>query len=61
MTIEATSLEEREDLKKRVELQTKLQEAIRRSAPDSEIRRIQQQIEELNRKLEAYAHRTKRN
>lgn len=60
MTIEATSKEEREDLKRRTELQTKLQEAIRRSASPSEIKRIQEQIEALNQKLESYAHRLKR-
>lgn len=60
MTTEATSLDERADLKRRQELQTKLQEAVRRSAPSSELRRIQQEIEDLNRKLESYAFRTKR-
>ncbi len=61
MTIEATtSQEERDDLKKRSELQQKLQDAVRRSSPDSEVRRIQQQIEELNRKLDSYNVRTKR-
>jgi hypothetical protein len=61
MTTEATtSQEERADLKKRADLQTKLQEAIRRSAPSSELRRIQQEIETLNRKLESYQFRSKR-
>jgi hypothetical protein len=60
MIHETTSQEERDDLKKRAQLQTQLQEAVRRSASASEVRRIQQQIEELNRKLESYAHRVKR-
>ena len=42
------------------ELQSKLQEAIRRSAPNSELRNIQNQIEKLNRKLEEYASRIKK-
>lgn len=60
MMPEATTKEEREDLKKRQELQAKLQEAIRRSAPISEMRRIENQIEELNRKLESYTVRIKK-
>ena len=60
MVIEASNQEEHEDLKRRQELQAKLQEAIRRSAPDSEIKKIQGQIEELNRKLESYSCRVKR-
>ena len=60
MTIEVSSQEEREDLKRRQELQSKLQEAIRRSASDSELKKIQQQIETLNQKLQSYAVRTKK-
>ena len=60
MVIETNSIEEHEDLKHRQELQAKLQEAVRRSAPDFEIKKIQSQIEELNRKLESYACRVKR-
>ena len=60
MSIEASTAEEREDLKRRQELQAKLQEAVRRPAPDYEIKKIQAQIEELNRKLESYACRIKR-
>lgn len=52
--------QETADLKRRVELQTKLQEAVRRSAPTSEIRRIEAEISELNRKLESYQVRTKK-
>jgi len=57
MTIEATSQEEREDLERRGELQSKLQEALRRSAPISELRKIEQQIETLNKKLESHPYR----
>jgi hypothetical protein len=60
MMPESTTKEEREDLKKRQELQAKLQEAIRRSAPSSEMRRIENQIEELNKKLESYSVRIKK-
>lgn len=60
MTTGATAQQEREDLKKRQELQSKLQEAVRRSASESELRKIQQQIEELNRKLESYASHIKK-
>lgn len=59
MNTAATAQQEREDLKKRQELQSKLQEAIRRSAPESELRKIQQQIEELNRKVESYSSHIK--
>jgi len=55
-----SSLDEEKDFQLRQELQTKLQEAIRRSAPSSELRNIQQQIEKLNRKLEEYASRVKK-
>jgi len=57
MTIETNLPEERADLKKRQELQQKLQEAIRRSASSSELGRIQQEIERLNKKIEEHAHR----
>ena len=59
MAIETISKEEREDFKRRQELQAKLQEAVRRSAPDSELKRIQTQILELNRKLESRSSREK--
>jgi hypothetical protein len=59
MSFNPTSKEEQEDLKKRRDLQAKLQEAIRRSAPSSEMRKIQTEIEALNRRLESYAHRDK--
>jgi hypothetical protein len=57
MTFDATSKDERDDLEKRRSLQAKLQEAIRRSAPASEMRKIQSEIEALNRRLESYAAR----
>jgi hypothetical protein len=60
MTIAANPQQEREDFKRRQELQAKLQEAVRRSAPDSEVKKIQVQIEELNRKLESYSTHMKR-
>lgn len=60
MAIDTTSREERNDLKRRVELQAKLQEALRRSAPASELRRIEAEIEALNQKLLTYEVRTKK-
>ena len=57
MSFEPTSKEEQADLVKRIELQAKLQSAVRASAPASEMRRIQAEIEALNRKLEAYSVR----
>lgn len=57
MSFEPTSKEEQADLLKRIELQAKLQTAVRASAPPSEMRKIQAEIEALNRKLEAYAAR----
>lgn len=60
MNTEITSPDEEKDFQLRQELQTKLQEAIRRSAPSSELRNIQSQIEKLNRKLEEYASRVKK-
>lgn len=54
------SKEEMDDLKKRTELQGKLAEAIRRSASPSEKRRIEEQIEELNKKLDSYNFRVKK-
>jgi hypothetical protein len=55
MIPQPTTKEELDDLKKRQLLQGKLQEAIRRSATPSELKRIEQQIEELNQRLAAYA------
>ena len=52
-----TSKEEVDDLNKRAQLQSKLQEAIRRSAPQSELRKIMAEIEALNKRLESYASR----
>lgn len=43
--------EEKNDLKLREELQSKLQSAIRRSAPPTEIDRIRKEIQKLNEKL----------
>ncbi len=60
MSVNTSSQEERDDLKRRQELQTKLQEAVRRSASENEIRNIQSQIEKLNTKIESYANRTKK-
>ncbi len=57
MNFDPTSKDERDDLDKRRDLQAKLQEAIRRSAPPSEMRKIQGEIEVVNRRLEAYAAR----
>ena len=55
-----TTQEEISDLNKRQELQSKLQEAIRRSAPQSELRKIMGEIEALNKRLESYANRAKK-
>jgi uncharacterized protein YeeX (DUF496 family) len=60
MIPQTSSKEEQDDLKKRQELQSKLQEAIRRSASASEMRKIEQQIEDLNKRLDSYAVRVKR-
>lgn len=43
--------EEKNDLKLREELQSKLQSAIRRSASTTEIDRIKKEIQKLNEKL----------
>jgi hypothetical protein len=43
--------EEKDNLKLREELQSKLQAAIRRSASKTEIDRIQKEIQKLNEKL----------
>ena len=51
--------EEKNDLKLRDELQTKLQSAIRRSASTNEINRIQKEIEQLNEKLSQRPNWTK--
>lgn len=53
MKSEQTVKQETADLEKRKELQAKLQEAIRRSAPSSEIRRIEAEIRDLNQRMEA--------
>ena len=57
MPMEPTSKEERDDLELRLRLQEKLQAAVRRSAPASELRKIQGEIETLNRRLASYAVR----
>jgi len=51
MTNEKDLNEEKNDLKLRDELQSKLQSAIRRSASATEINKIQKDIEKLNEKL----------
>ncbi len=60
MIPEPTSQQELDDREKRTELQTKLQEAVRRSASSTEIRKIEEQIGEVNRRLESYAARVKK-
>ena len=55
-----TTQEELDDLKKRAELQQRLQEVVRRSGSAAEIRKVQDQIQELNQKLESYASRVRR-
>ncbi len=60
MTTEQAAKQEMADLELRKELQSKLQEAVRRSAPGSEIRKIEAEIRELNRKLEAQPTHLKR-
>ena len=54
-----TLTEEQETRKKREELQAKLQEAIRRYASATEVRQIEQKIQEANQKLEAFSQRSK--
>jgi uncharacterized protein YeeX (DUF496 family) len=60
MIPQTSSKEEMDDFKKRQELQSKLQEAIRRSASASEMRKIEEQIEELNKRLDSYSVRVKK-
>ncbi len=60
MIPESTSKQERDDHEKRKQLQVKLLEAIRRSAPASEIRKIEAQIAEVNQRLESYEVRVKK-
>ena len=59
MTNEKNSNQEKDDLKLREELQSKLQSAIRRSASTTEINRIQKDIEKLNEKLSQRPNWTK--
>lgn len=59
MTNEKNLNEEKNDLKLREELQSKLQSAIRRSASTTEINRIQKDIEKLNVKLSQRQNWTK--
>jgi hypothetical protein len=51
MNTEDLIQEEKDNLKLREELQSKLQAAIRRSASKTEIDRIQKEIQKLNEKL----------
>lgn len=57
MTTNTKPFDEESDLKLRRELQEKLQNAIRRSAPASEMRKIEGEIEALNRRIESYKNR----
>ena len=54
-----TQTEEQETRNKRDELQAKLQEAIRRYASATEIRQLEQKIQEQTKKLEAFSQRSK--
>lgn len=55
-----TLREELEALKKRDELQTKLQEAIRNYAPQSELREIERQLKEQSERLDVIMEKSRR-